>query len=562
MATTKATPKSTVKTSYTRKDFVEEWSFPLQPLHDFELHGEPARYAPGYPKEWDDEKRRIDFRDIIRSGRPASHVSYYATISPDKKLLAVTSTYERILVYDIESQELRQTLDGAGHLVFGPLAQSDNGGNATEEERTEFSRRPAYALGCSASDENSRSGRHNQLIFWELDQHGRLLDQEEPIDASAFAMQALDAILPDLVKNHEWSKDFVEASSLHEDFAKALSIAGTAHRRRHIPSFKNAVLGNFGSTSFSSDGRLFLYHTQNNSTQWGMRDPKDLPCVIVVDFLVGKELHRLSGHTDAIMWSAISPDNEHIASVSWDGTLRMYSVATGDLEWVTDAGGQSWTGAFSADSKHIAWSTSNGQAIFVHDVKDGRGCSVFPQTFRTWCRSLAWHPDGEQLAICVGKHAYIWRPFDGSNGTITQHYQIEEEKRWQSMASVEQVSWLGDGRLLHLYISDGTNLVYDTQCNLKEVFVHPQGVEGAWVSNGFHGDVKIAGAQEGYVSVDGDGKVRYWSSGVVAWNSWWEKAPEKKDSEMEAAPKKGTSFPPTGKYVMVTKSSVKDQAEQ
>ncbi|KAF2625471.1 WD40 repeat-like protein [Macroventuria anomochaeta] len=563
MATTEATPVGIVKAERTccpYKDLVKEWTFPLKPLHDFELNGEVAQYAPGHPRQWGDETHWLNFQHAIRDGQPESpYESYYAAISPDHKLLAITSTHERILVYNIESQELCQVVDGVGYLVFAPLRQPTERKSA--EGETARPPTPVYALICSASDEGRRTGVDNQLVAWEFDEQGRLLDQEEPIDASAFAAQAIDAILPDLTRKHEWSKDFVKASLLHTDFAKALKNVATTHRRRHNTVFDDAELGGFGSTSFSSDAKLFLYHTQNKSTQSGMRDPDDLPRVIVMDVINGKELHRLSGHTDAIMWSAISPNEEHIASVAWDGTLRMYSAATGELEWVTTGGGQAWTGAFSADSKHIVWSTGNGQALFVHDAQSGQGRASFPEgfDFRDWCRSLAWHPDGQQIALCTGKHAYVWRPFDGTQGTITQHYQIEDDKN-RGCTSVEHINWLDDGRLLHLYFSDGTNLVYDTQRNSKELFMHPKDVDSVWVSNGFHGNIKITGIRDGYVSVDGDGKVRYWSSGIVIQNSWWENAPEKE--EQETSSKKKTPFPETGKYVMVTRRSEKGKTEQ
>lgn len=66
---------------------------------------------------------------------------------------------------------------------------------------------------------------------------------------------------------------------------------------------------------------------------------------------------------------------------------------------------------------------------------------------------------------------------------ITQHYQIEGDKDRRSMASVESIGWLDQGRLLHLYFSEGTTLIYDPQNNTKELFMHPQGVNSAWVSN-------------------------------------------------------------------------------
>lgn len=532
----------------TRMDFAKEWDFPLYPVHDFELDGEIAKYAPGHPRQWGDETHWLDFSKAIRDGQTEkARESFYAAISHDRTLLAVTFNHERILIYHIESQELRQILDGAGHLIFAPLTLSvDKTGNGGPV--------PAYALGCSATDNGSRSGLNNQLVFWELDEQGRLLDQEGPIDASAFAAQAIDAILPDLVKKHEWSKEFVTASSLHTDFTKTLTAIAATHRRRHNTTFDDATLGGFGSTSFSSTGSIFLYPTKNKSTQCGMRSPEDLPHVVVMDVIKGTELHRLSGHTDAIMWSAISPNHEHIASVAWDGSLRMYSTKSGQLEWTTSRSGQAWTGAFSAGSNHIVWSTANGQAVIVHDVSDGRGRSKFPEKFRDWCRNVAWHPDGNQIALCTGKHAYVWRPFDGEQGTITQHYEIEDNKEWRSMASIQDINWLDDGRLLHLYFSDGTNLVYDTQSNTKELFMHPKGVDNAWIDNGFHGDIKLTGIGDGYISVDGDAKIRYWSSGVPTSTSWWDNAP--------ARSAKKAPFPETGKYVMVSKRSEKGKNEE
>ena len=78
------------KSCYSRQDFVDEWSFPLKPLHDFELNGEVANYAPGHPRQWGDEAHSFDFRKAIRDGQPErSCDSYHAAVSPDSKLLAI-----------------------------------------------------------------------------------------------------------------------------------------------------------------------------------------------------------------------------------------------------------------------------------------------------------------------------------------------------------------------------------------------------------------------------------------------------------------------------------------
>ena len=40
-------------------------------------------------------------------------------------------------------------------------------------------------------------------------------------------------------------------------------------------------------------------------------------------------LHRLTGHTDAIVSIALSPDGATLATGSWDTTVRLWDVNTG-----------------------------------------------------------------------------------------------------------------------------------------------------------------------------------------------------------------------------------------
>jgi WD40 repeat protein len=286
-----------------------------------------------------------------------------------------------------------------------------------------------------------------------------------------------------------------------------------------------------------------------------MRALENLPQVVIYDLDAGNEIRRFSGHTDAIMWSAISPDNEHIASVSWDGTLRMYSASTGEFEWVTeDSGGQSWAGAFSPDSKFIAWSSKRGRVIRVHNVIDGRKISTFREEFSDWCRCLDWHPTRPEIALCVGREAYIWDVFDGADGKTLQHFRMDDDSAFHRLINVKAIGWMDGGRLLFLEMSEGTKLVYDTQSNAKELFRRPMGVNTGYVEGGFYGVLTTKQEQDFYLSVDGDGKARYWRTSVAAFPSWWEKEPA--PTVIENKP-----FPETGKYVKITKKSNK-KAEQ
>jgi WD40 repeat protein len=530
-------------TTLSRKDFLAGYSFPRNPTRDFERDGHPAEFASGHPWtwEWCSENEIINFGKDLITKSERSYKGFHSALSSDQKLLAISLSYERVLVYDLASKELRATLEGCGQVVFKPAQQPDEHG---------------YSLISSISDHESRSGiSSNRLVLWDLDQYGRILDEEEPIDTAAFASKAIEAILPELISEYEWTTDFVEASNLHTEFEKALGKAASDHQRRHHTSFKNAQVGKFDSVTFSDDGRLLLYHCENGSTQHGMREPNKLPHVVVYDINANKEVHRLRGHTDAIMWSAISPEQHHIASVSWDGTMRMYSANTGDLIWVTDSpGGQSWAGAFTPDSKHIIWSSKMGRVIEVLNVDDGHVVSTFQEQPVDWCRHFTWHPDSKQVALCFGKHAYVWRPFDESNGTISQYFVLDEDKAWRGMAAVQAVRWMENGRALALHFAEGTNLVYDLQANSKEVFARPKSVENVWSGFGFYGVLSGPDQPDFYLSVDGDAKVRCYRTSVPAFPSWWEKAPEEKES---TTPTK-KMYPETGKYVKITKVASKE----
>ncbi|KAL5373252.1 hypothetical protein DPSP01_012883 [Paraphaeosphaeria sporulosa] len=511
---------------YTQKDFLHSYEFPLRPVQDFTLNGTPASHAPEHPQEWGQEKDGFDYwKDFEQHfGRKSSqrfgetvHRSIDTALSPDNKLLAISSASPAgILIYDVVTKELRQTLEGCGTLGFWPRAAKHNvevGGRAATDV---VGGNPAYILISNFSTGEPRPQPYAGLIVWELDSNGRLFVEEESINPPAIATKAIEAIMPELESEHEWTRAFVNASALHADFVKALEKTSADHRRRNNTVIQNAQIPSFVQNPFSYDGKLVLYVTNNQTTQHGMRDPDNLPHVVVYNVDAGREVHRFRGHTDMVAWAGFSPDGRYVASVSWDGTLRMYSIETGELEWATaDAVGQSWSGAFSPDSTHIVWSSRSGREIKVHQVSNGRVVSTFPETVNHWCRHFSWHPTNQQIVLCADKTVYVWQPFDGPGGLVVQHMVIDGGDCFPRMASIQNVFWIDDGRLLTIRISDRTTLVYDTRTNAKEVFKRPRGVDAADVRSGFYELPKEEGGKSSYLSVDGDGKVRYWDRCVA-----------------------------------------------
>lgn len=136
--------------SYSRKDFLDEFSFPREVTRDFVLDGRPAEFASGHPKEWASWCDAIDIgKEMGVEDGERTYTSIECALSSDRKLLAIGSKLERILVYDVSSRELRAILEGAGALVFKPAQGPET---------------PGYTLVSSISDAASRgAGPTNKL---------------------------------------------------------------------------------------------------------------------------------------------------------------------------------------------------------------------------------------------------------------------------------------------------------------------------------------------------------------------------------------------------------------
>jgi WD40 repeat protein len=151
--------------------------------------------------------------------------------------------------------------------------------------------------------------------------------------------------------------------------------------------------------------------------------------------ITSKTSVRLSGHTGAVFKVAWSPDGKYVASGGGDGTVRIWDVASGQTMQVLDVYGVEGL-AWSPDSRQIAvtlrgplniWDVATGQLVATIDTKnrltdmrwspDGAylitngfdiiearrqqvlGRLADPDKQSVSMSSLAWSPDGKQVAI-------------------------------------------------------------------------------------------------------------------------------------------------------------------
>lgn len=390
-----------------QKKFLEQWVYALE--HDLiSATGEPAVWAPGYPKHWGQEMANIQVS-----------VTSTPTFSHDDQLVAVAID-EEIHVFRVSTQERLQALKG----FTGPIKTVEFSPCAIEKPQHQND--TLYLLVSEGDVEEN-----HMVILWELDVHGNLVS----------------------IGKRQGKSVTTNTPEEEED-----NICLEGH------------LASFGSSAFSPDGKTVIYLRNNETTQEEPREAASLPCINVQDIKSRSLQHQLRGHEDTIMWAAVSPDNLKVASISWDGTARIWDLSSGVcLRVLGPLGGQLWSGAFSPDAKYLAISQGSPKTcVHVYECCTGSPVSRF-EGFHRAANSLSWSPDGTMIACGADRgELCVWDPYTG-----------EERMRWRlafdnplmsRLAIVRRVQFVDGGRKLIFQINEGTVELYDFERNLKKQF--------------------------------------------------------------------------------------------
>jgi serine/threonine protein kinase/uncharacterized protein YjiK len=199
-----------------------------------------------------------------------------------------------------------------------------------------------------------------------------------------------------------------------------------------------------------------------------------------------KEIRSLQGHEGGVCVDgcvAFSPDAQLLASGSWDNTIKLWEVSTGNtlqtlrghrdlvLSIALSPNGLLLASG-SADSTIKLWEVSTGKALQTLTEQD------------SWVGTLAFSPDGQILAA------------EGANNTV-KLWELNTDKAPQSLTghenAVSSIAFSPDGRLLASASFDSTiklwelstgNVLHTLKGHKKEVLTVAFSPDGKFLASG------------------------------------------------------------------------------
>ncbi len=246
-------------------------------------------------------------------------------------------------------------------------------------------------------------------------------------------------------------------------------VVGDRPRPAHSPTptlpLQSMILRGFG-VGFSADGTRLLTRS--------MTDPRGF----IYDPRTGKLVQTVRGPRNpgaprkTGLIQAFAPNGELFASVSWGGNLITWvnDAATGKPLWRLP--GACCLGAFSPAGRFFA-APCCGIGTRVYDLDTGRSVN----RFSAW-GVMAFSPDGERLAISVGKDepgnvvAYVWNTLTGGPGNpvLTLH------ERGGANVAVASVAWSPDGSMIAVVTGRGaqrTAMVFSARTGERIFTIDP-----------------------------------------------------------------------------------------
>ena len=181
------------------------------------------------------------------------------------------------------------------------------------------------------------------------------------------------------------------------------------------------------------------------STQF---DPEGDNSLIQWDVETGEIIRRLEGHENGVVNLAISPDGRRLVSASWDETIGVWDLASGELlQRFSDL--PSNTIALSPDGQQV-FSSDDGSDHVLWDLETGTIIRTFGEPSPDGA-AVAFSPDGEIVAGTIPSGIALW---DVETG--------EELLRRSGFSFVWNLTFSPDGSMLATTSDGGGITIIDT----------------------------------------------------------------------------------------------------
>jgi WD40 repeat protein len=119
----------------------------------------------------------------------------------------------------------------------------------------------------------------------------------------------------------------------------------------------------------------------------------------------GPLIRTLEGHSNVVTSVAITPDGDCVLSASWDRTLRLWDLKTGQT-LRTFEGHTDWVNTVAITPDGFFAVSGSGLNLWVWDLKSGRALRTFQG--REWIRAVAVLSHGRRAVSASGNTLYVW----------------------------------------------------------------------------------------------------------------------------------------------------------